>query len=64
MSSQNEQLVLTLAVYGNSRHKMPAYQAAEIARAVVDRAGGDKRAEDMLQAFDDEFKRFVSGRQL
>jgi hypothetical protein len=61
MNSPNEQLVLTLAVYGNSRHKMPAHQAAGIARAVVDRAGGDERAEEMLQAFDDEFKRFVSG---
>jgi hypothetical protein len=63
MIPQNEQLVLTLAVYGNSRHNMPTHQAAAIARAVVETAGGDERAEDMLKAFDDEFKRFVSGRQ-
>lgn len=63
MRSQKQQLVLTLAVYGNSRHNMPAYQAAEIARAVVDKADGDERAEDLLQAFDEAFRRFVSGGQ-
>jgi hypothetical protein len=63
MIPQNEQLVLSLAVYGNGRHSMPAHQASGIARAVVDGVGGDERAEDLLRAFDEAYKRFVSGGQ-